>query len=137
MRLMIIINLFQKISELYIESEVETCEETSFKLKIIKIIKCYVQHFQSNLVKKKGVMFTVCQGEIYISIFKCFSWKPYFQFLIPGTCFCAGKGEGFQKQKVLYCFGEVIYFCQFPLLSFFQICILLYELVMIIFISFQ
>ena len=27
--------------------------------------------------------------------------------LIAGTCFCAGKGEGFQKQKVLYCFGEV------------------------------
>ena len=26
---------------------------------------------------------------------------------IAGTCFCAGKGEGFQKQKVLYCFGEV------------------------------
>ena len=30
-------------------------------------------------------MFTVCQG----------------------TCFCAGKAEGFNRQKVLYCFGEV------------------------------
>ena len=25
-----------------------------------------------------------------------------------GACFCAGKGEGFNKQKVLYCFGEVV-----------------------------
>ena len=24
-----------------------------------------------------------------------------------GTCFCAGKAEGFNRQKVLYCFGEV------------------------------
>ena len=31
-------------------------------------------------------MFTVCQG----------------------TCFCAGKAEGFSKPKVLYCFGEVL-----------------------------
>ena len=25
-----------------------------------------------------------------------------------GACFCAGKGEGFNKQKVLYCFGEAV-----------------------------
>ena len=31
-------------------------------------------------------MFTVCQG----------------------TCFCAGKAEGFNRQKVLYCFGEAV-----------------------------
>ena len=29
-------------------------------------------------------------------------------FAFPGTCFCAGKGEGFAKQKVLYCFGEAV-----------------------------
>ena len=38
----------------------------------------------------------------YILLYKFLQKKS-----ISGTCFCAGKGEGFQKQKVLYCFGEV------------------------------
>ena len=34
--------------------------------------------------------------------------KKYTFRIVLGTCFCAGKGEGFNKQKVLYCFGEAV-----------------------------
>ena len=34
--------------------------------------------------------------------------SPLTMFVVcQGTCFCAGKAEGFNRQKVLYCFGEV------------------------------
>merc|ERR1719410_922692 len=46
----------------------------------------FVIYNKKRFLSKSTKMFTVCQG----------------------TCFCAGKGEGFQKQKVLYCFGEAV-----------------------------
>ena len=53
---------------------------------------------------QQKVMFTVCQG-------KEIKWAFYskdINFFVSGACFCAGKGEGFNKQKVLYCFGEAV-----------------------------
>ena len=47
-------------------------------------------------------MLNVSYLNLHISLFVLKKYES-----IAGTCFCAGKGEGFQKQKVLYCFGEV------------------------------